>query len=98
MRAMRASRHWHCPRRAGSAWSWLGSGGAAVKREVERRAVIDAALRPDLAAVAMQDALHARQADPGAGELGDGVQALKRHEQLVGECHVESGAVIAHEE
>jgi len=54
--------------------------GAAVEGEIERRAVIDLALGPDLAAVAVQDALHVGQADAGAGELGDGVQALERHE------------------
>src|SRR5215813_2725967 len=98
MRAARASRRWRCPPRAGSAWSWLSSRRAAVEREVERRAVIDAALCPDLTTVAMQDALNARQANPGAGELGDGVQPLERNEQLVGERHVEPGAVVAHEE
>src|SRR6185503_9800105 len=89
---------WSCPRRAGSAWSCFGSGRAAVEGEVERRALAGPALGPDPSAVAMHDALHARQPDPGARELADGVQALERREQLVGELHVEPGAVIADEE
>src|SRR6185295_14037471 len=42
---------------------------SSVEREVEARAAIDPALRPDAAAVAMDDALHRGQSDPRARKL-----------------------------
>src|ERR1044071_6555586 len=98
MRAARASRRWRCLRRAGSAWSWFSPRRVAVKREVEGGALADPPLGPDPSAMAMHDALHVGQADAGARELGDRVQALERDKQLVGEVHVEPRAVVAHEE
>ena len=68
-----------------------------MEREVERRALADGTFGPDAAAVAMDDPLHRRQADPGALELGLVVQPLERSEQLVGVRHVESRAVVADE-
>ena len=50
---------------------------------------------PDPAAVAADDALDGGEADAGSGELGGGVEALEGGEQLVGEGHVEAGAVVA---
>jgi hypothetical protein len=68
-----------------------------TQREVERRAGIRLAFRPDTAAVAVDDALHRRQADAGAFELRDGMQALEDSEQFVGVGHVESGTIVAYD-
>jgi hypothetical protein len=48
--------------------------------------------------VAVNDALHGRETDTGSGKLVDRVKSLEGSEQLVGESHVESGTVVAHEE
>lgn len=53
---------------------------------------------PDLAAVAMNDALHRRQPDAGALEIFLPVKALKDSEQLIGIFRIEAHSVIAHKE
>src|SRR5438105_1765111 len=63
--------------------------------EIERGTRARAGLSPDAAAVAADDAVHGGQADAGALEFGRGVQPLEGLEKLVGEGHVESGAVVA---
>src|SRR5690348_5492783 len=68
-----------------------------AEREREAGALLRRAGRGDLAAVTLDDALDRRQADAGAGELVDAVQALERAEQLGDVTHVEAGAVVAHE-
>src|SRR5690349_3499022 len=64
--------------------------------EKEGRPAVDGALGPDAAAVARDDALGGREADPVAGEFGRAMQALERREQVAGEGHVEARAVVAH--
>src|SRR4051794_31911983 len=68
-----------------------------MERKVERRSLVDGPFGPDAAAVAMDDPLYRRQADPGALELGLVVEPLEGTEQLVGVRHVESRAVVADE-
>ena len=48
--------------------------------------------------MALDDALHGREPDPGPRELVGGVESLERSEQLARERHVEAGAVVAQEE
>ena len=48
--------------------------------------------------MASDDALHGRQSDTGAAELALGVQALEGTKELVNVVHVETDAVVAHEE
>jgi hypothetical protein len=52
---------------------------------------------PDLAPVAMDDALYGRETDAGAFELGRAVEPLEGAEELAGVGHVEAGPVVAHE-
>ena len=60
-----------------------GDAGRAAARapsrqgEVKHRAAIHGGFGPDLAAVAVDDALGCGEADAGAGELGLGVQSLE---------------------
>ncbi|MNO24586.1 hypothetical protein D3C76_144110 [compost metagenome] len=58
-------------------------------------ALVDLALRPDAAVMALDDAAYACQADPSAFEVFHAVQALEYAEQLVGVGHVEPHAVVA---
>ena len=51
-------------------------------------------LGPDLAAVAMDDALRDGEADAVAVEILGAMQALEHAEQLAGKGHVEAGAVV----
>src|SRR5258706_11675220 len=46
--------------------------------------------------MAVDDALHDGQADPGAGKFVRAVQPLKYAEQFPGIAHVEAHAVVAH--
>src|ERR1700674_866074 len=66
--------------------------------EVERCPSIDRRLGPNAPAVALDDALHDRQADAGAFEILRAMQPLKHAEKLVGILHVEADAVVANEE
>src|SRR6185312_4088308 len=62
----------------------------------ERRADVGSRFRPDLAPVAVDDALDDREPDAGAFELFRAVKALEDAEQLVRITHVEAGAVVTH--
>src|SRR6266850_3700097 len=84
--------HRRCPPRAGS--SAPGSASIVSQREKEGGSFIDGGFGPDTATVSRDDPLHGRQADPGALKLRILVQSLKRREELVDVCHVESGTVI----
>src|SRR5581483_11240515 len=66
--------------------------------EVECSALFGLGIGPDLAAVLADDALDRRQPDTGAGVDRAVVQALERVEELAGILHLETGAVVAHEE
>ncbi len=66
-----------------------------VKKNVAPRSELR--LRPDAPAVALDDALHDRQADAGAFIFLRAVQPLEDAEELVGVAHVETGAVVADE-
>src|ERR1017187_317797 len=54
-------------------------------------------LRPDAAAVPVDDPLNGCKPDTGAGKLGSGVEALERAEELVGIGHVEADTVVPNE-
>src|SRR5262245_42575535 len=73
---------------------FLGGG----QREVEGRALFRRGVGPDAAAVAADDALRGGEADAGALELLDGMQALEWAEELVGIRQVEAGTVVANVE
>ena len=68
-----------------------------MQREVESSALIGGTLGPDLPAVAVNDALHCGQADPGAFKIACVMEPLEGPEQAVGIRHVESGAVVPNE-
>src|SRR5215212_6324032 len=68
----------------------------APEREVEGGPLAYTPLRPDPAAVSVDDARHRRQADPGPLELILTVQPLEGAEQLVCVCLVEAGPVVPH--
>src|SRR5882762_607246 len=67
------------------------------QREEKRRALTRFGIGPNAAAVLAHDALHRRQADASPWKLVARVKALEQAEHLLGESHVESGAVVAHE-
>src|SRR5262245_12629808 len=75
----------------------FGRGVSELKREIERRALIDGAFGPDAASVTRDDALDGGEANAGPGEVLLRVEALERAKQLGCELHIEPGAVIAHE-
>src|SRR5215218_4589015 len=68
----------------------------ASEREVEGGPLAYTPLRPDPAAVPVDDARHSRQADPGPLELILTVQPLERAEQFVCVRLVEAGPVVPH--
>src|SRR5438552_17943573 len=65
--------------------------------EIEGRAMPGLGVHPDLSVVPVEDALHDRQADAGAGEFALVMQALEGAEQAVGIVHVEADAVVGDE-
>src|SRR5262249_904598 len=67
------------------------------QREVKGRALLDSGFRPDLTAMAVNDALHGGQPDARAREILLAVQALKGPEQFRAVGHLEADAVIADE-
>src|SRR5215212_6924661 len=69
---------------------------AAREGEMEGGAAADSSLRPDSAAVPVNDARHRRQADPSPLEFVLSVQSLEGSEQLVCVRLVESGPVVPH--
>lgn len=66
-----------------------------VEGKKEGRAFAGGALGPYAAIVALDDPLHAGEADARAGELTFSVQPLEWLEQLIGVCGVEAGTVVA---
>ena len=64
---------------------------------MERGALPHAPLRPDPAAVAIDDPLYRREADASAGELAGEVEPLERREQAVGVAHVEPRPIVPDE-
>src|SRR5688572_18422397 len=60
------------------------------QRKEKRGALTGVPFGPDAAAVAIDDAIHHREPDPGTLELGAGVKALQRLEKLADVGHVES--------
>src|SRR6185437_3263715 len=71
--------------------------GSARQREVKRRSTVHSGLRPDFAAVAVNDALDGGQPDARTRELGFRVQALERAEKLRSVAGIEARTVVAHE-
>ena len=59
--------------------------------------MIDLALGPHAAAVAVNDALHRGEANAGAGKICRRVQPLEGAKELAGVSHVEARAVVADE-
>src|SRR5437016_6493608 len=78
---------------SGAARRMLRRGG---QREVEGGSAIDGRFRPDLTAMAMNDALNGRQPDAGAWELRLRMQPLEGTEQFAGVLRIETGAIVAH--
>src|SRR6202171_3448951 len=70
--------------RISARWSAMN---LSLRREVECCPPVDRRLGPDTPAVTLDDALHDRQADAGAFEILDAMQALEYAEQLVGVLH-----------
>ena len=63
--------------------------------EIQRSALLGAALRPDSATMAKDDPADDGQADAGTGKFGFRMQALEHAEQLVSIVHVKSHSVVA---
>src|SRR2546430_15361336 len=75
-----------------------GSGFPRRESELKRRALADAGLGPDTAAMAFDGLLADGQADPGAGILRGRVRALEDAEDALGVGGVHANAVVAHGE
>src|SRR6266496_1340612 len=75
-----------------------GLHGFFGNRKVKRRAAVHCAFRPGSSAVAMNDALDARQTNAGPLELLLAVQPLKHAEQFFGILRIETDAVVANED
>jgi hypothetical protein len=71
--------------------------GVRRKREEECRTFAELRLRPDFAAVLMDDALDDRQSHAGPRKLGLRMQALERREQPMRLSHSEADAVVPDE-
>src|SRR6185312_10059670 len=69
--------------------------GKSRKSEVERCAPIRLALRPDAAAVTLDDAPRDRQANARTFEILRGVKALEDAEQALGTAGIEARTVVA---
>jgi hypothetical protein len=67
------------------------------QREVKGRALLDSGFRPDLTAMAVNDALHGGQSDARAREILLAVQALKGPKQFRTVGYIEADTVIADE-
>src|SRR4051794_1058486 len=70
----------------------------ARQGEPERAPLAGLALRPDAAAVLLDDPVANRQPDPGAGVRPLAVQAVERLEDLLGVARLHADAVVAHRE
>src|SRR5260221_8372738 len=62
--------------------------------EKERRPLIGLGLGPDTTAVALDNPLHNREADPGSLIFFGKMESLKHAEQLVGIAHVKANAIV----
>src|SRR5262245_13618362 len=78
-------------------FSCMGSFPRRSHREVKGRALLDSGFRPDLTAVAVNDALHGGQPDARAREFLLAVEALKGPKQSRTVGHIEADTVIADE-
>jgi hypothetical protein len=67
-------------------------------RKVEGCAFARSGLKPDVAIMAVDHALHCGQADSAAGKVRHGVKALEGREQFVCILHVKADAIVTHEE
>src|SRR4029450_13144413 len=67
-------------------------------REEEAAACSGSGLDPDPPAVALDDLLADREADPGPGVLVASVEALEGREDALGVLEVDPDAVVAHAE
>src|SRR5437763_5582778 len=68
---------------------WSGMGRLSLQRKEKRGAAVGLGLDPDTPAVAVDNALHDRQADAGAVKVLGPVQALEHPKELVGVAHIE---------
>ena len=68
-----------------------------LERKRKGRALALGSLRPNPAAMAMNDALDSRQADAASGEILRRVKPLESAEEFADIRHVETGAIIADE-
>src|SRR5947208_1832928 len=66
--------------------------------EVKRRALVLRGFGPDGAAMLAHDALDGGQADAGAFKIFGPVEPLEHTEKFVGVFHVETDAIITHEQ
>lgn len=64
------------------------------KAEMEGGTFTDLCLRPDTAAMALNDAVYDGKADAGPFELLRAVEPLEGSKESLGLSHVESGAVV----
>src|SRR5205823_8618581 len=71
-------------------------GRLSLQRKEKRGAAVGLGLGPDAPAVAVDDALHSRQAHSGAVIVLGPVQSLEHPKELVGVAHIEADAVVAH--
>src|SRR5882724_4462504 len=79
-------------------FSILGScRSPGMQSEIESGAAVHGALSPNPATVTLDDALDGSQSDAGTFEFSAGMQALKRTEQLMYVCRIETGAIILQE-
>src|SRR3954447_22773182 len=65
--------------------------------EIEGGAFLAFAFRPDVAAMALDDALDDGEANAGAGKLLRGMQPLENPKQPVFPFHIEAFAIVADE-
>src|SRR5919204_3739821 len=75
---------------------WSGMGRLSFQRKEKRGAVVGLRIGPDTPAVAVDDALHDREAHSSAGIVLGTVQPLEHPKEFVGVTHVEADAVVAH--
>src|SRR6202022_1785057 len=67
------------------------------QREIKGGAALQRSLRPDAAAMAMDDPLHNGQSNAGSFEFIGAMQPLEHAKEFVCVLHVKSGSVVAHE-
>src|SRR5947209_5640035 len=75
---------------------WSGMGRLSFQRKEKRGAAVGRRLGPDTPAVAVDDALHDREAHSSACIVLGTVQPLEHPKEFVGVAHVEADTVVAH--